>query len=192
MFLLSKSAGLDGIRAASLYAVVSLQRIQGFSMIELLVVVALIALMSAMAVPLMSGASRRAAAFAAQREVAGQIRSARLAAVTGNRTMQVRFSCPAAGEYRVIEMTGDATIDSDTARCWYPWPDTDSTVLPNLDGPVVRLPDGISFGTSQNLQISTTGFITPLSGSSPATIQVTDGFITRQVTASSAGRIRTP
>jgi prepilin-type N-terminal cleavage/methylation domain-containing protein len=169
-----------------------MDRIQGFSLIELLVAVALILIMSASAVPLLSGAFRGSAVFAAQRDVAGQIRSARLAAVTSNRTMQVRFSCPAAGQYRTIEITGDVTIDNDTARCSYPWPDTDPTTPPSLDGPIMGLPEGISFGTTQDLQISTTGLITPLSGSSPATIQVRYDSITRQITVSAAGRIQTP
>jgi prepilin-type N-terminal cleavage/methylation domain-containing protein len=171
---------------------VSTQKTRGFSMIELLITVALISLMSAMAVPLMSGARRRSAVFAAQRDVASQIRTARLSAVTANKVMEVRFGCPDATRYRVIEITGDATIDADTARCSYPWPDFDSTVLPNLDGPIVQLPDGVTFGTTQNLSISTRGLITPLTGSTPATIQVTDGSNTFQVTASAAGRIRTP
>lgn len=164
----------------------------GFSLVELLIAAAVVLIMSASAVPLLSGASRRSAAFSAQRDVAGQIRSARMAAITGNRTMQVRFACPAAGQYRVLEITGDTTIDNDTARCSYPWPDPDTTALPNLDGPPMRLPEGISFGATQNIEISTAGLMAPLSGSAPATIQVTDGSTTLQVTASTAGRIQTP
>ena len=164
----------------------------GFTLVELLITVALISVMTATAVPVMSGAFRRSAVFAAQRDIAGQIRTARLSAVTANKVMQVRFGCPAAGQYRIIEVTGDATIDADTARCSYPWPDADSTVLPNLDGPVVRLPEGVSFGTTQNVSISTRGLVTPMSGSSPATIQVTYGSSTFQVTVSAAGRIQTP
>jgi prepilin-type N-terminal cleavage/methylation domain-containing protein len=164
----------------------------GFSLVELLFTVAIIAIMSALALPVLSGASRRSALAAAQREVAGQIRSARFAAVTANRTMHVRFNCPATGQYRVLEITGDTSIDGDTNRCSYLWPDPDPAVLPNLDGPIMQLPEGITFSATQNLQIGTTGTITPLSGSSPATIQVADGSVTRQVTASAAGRVQAP
>ena len=162
-------------------------------MVELLMTVALVTIISAAAAPLFSGASRRSKQFSAQREVAGQIRTARLSAVTGNKVMQVRFGCPAAGQYRVLEVTGDVTIDSDAARCSYPWPDANGNALPNLDGPVMRLPEGISFGTTQNVEISTRGVITALSGGLPATIQISDGSSTiRQVTASASGRIQTP
>ena len=188
---LRESAPGNGTSVASTGAV-TMRGIRGFSMIELLVTVALVMIASAAAVPLLSGASRRSASFAAQRDVAGQIRTARLAAVTGNKVMQVRFGCPATGQYRVIEITGDATIDADTARCSYPWPDPDAAALPNLDGPIMRLPEGISFGTTQNLAVSTTGQISQLSGSMPVTIQVTNGSTIRQITASAAGRIQTP
>ena len=163
-------------------------------MIELLVTVALVMIASAVAVPLLSGASRRSAGFAAQRGVAGQIRTARLSAVTGNKTMRVIFGCPAAGQYRVIEWTGTPAIDnlSGAVRCAYPWPDQDANALPSLDGPIMRLPEGISFGTTQNLEINTRGQIIQLSGCLPVTIQVTDGSTTRQITASAAGRIQTP
>lgn len=174
-----------------LYPPVPTQKTRGFSLVELLITVALISIMSAMAMPLMSGARRRSQVFAAQRDVASQIRTARLSAVTGNKVMQVRFGCPTTTTYRVIEITGNTTIDNDATRCSYPWPDF-NTALPNLDGPIVHLPEGVSFGTTQNVSISTRGLITPLSGSSPATIQVTDGSSTFSVTASAAGRIRTP
>ena len=163
-------------------------------MVELLITVALVTIASAAAVPLLSGASRRSGLFAAQREVAGQIRTARLSAVTGNKKMRVLFGCPAAGEYRVVEVTGDPAIDTaaDATRCAYPWPDPDSATLPNLDGPRMTLPEGISFGATQNLEVSTLGKVTQLSGSLPVTIQVTDGSTTLQITASAAGRIQTP
>jgi type II secretory pathway pseudopilin PulG len=164
-------------------------------MIELLMTVALVTIASAAAVPLLSGAMRKSGLFGAQRDVAGQIRTARLSAVTGNKKMRVLFGCPAAGEYRVIEVTGLAAIDtaSDAVRCAYPWPpDNDSATLPNLDGPRMRLPEGISFGATQNLEVSTTGTITALSGSVPAQIQVTDGSTTRTIYASASGRIQAP
>ena len=162
-------------------------------MIELLVTVAIVALMSAMAVPVMSGARRRAAVAAAQREVAGQIRAARFAAITSNKIMRVRFACPAAGQYRVIELTGVSSIDTDSNRCSYPWqPDSDPATVPNFDGPIMNLPEGVSFAATQNLEISTRGIVTVTTGSLPGTIQVTDGSSTFTITASASGRIQTP
>jgi prepilin-type N-terminal cleavage/methylation domain-containing protein len=164
---------------------------RGFSLVELMITVALIGIMAAMSIPVLSGARRKAALYSAQRDVAAQIRTARYSAVTGNKVMRVRFNCPSAGRYRVIEVTGNATIDNDTARCSYPWPDFDSANLPDSDGPVVLLPDGISFNATQDLEIDTRGQITPLSGASPATIRVTDGSTISQVTAATSGRVRT-
>jgi len=164
---------------------------RGFSLVELLITVALIGIMAAMSIPVLSGARRRAVVFSAQRDVAAQIRTARFSAVTGNKVMQVRFNCPSTGQYRVIEVTGNTTIDNDTARCSYPWPDFDSSTLPNSDGPVVLLPDGVSFSATQNLSIDSRGQISPLTGSSPAAIRVTDGSTNAQVTASTSGRVRT-
>ena len=185
--------GLFSWHTGCLYRGVSKSRNNGFSMVELLITVALITIASAAAVPLLSGASRKSALFAAQRDIAGQIRTARLSAVTANKVMQVRFGCPAAGQYRAIEITGDSTIDTDLARCSYAWPDSNGTALPNLDGPIMTLPDGISFGSTQNISISTRGVISALSGGLPATIEVSDGSSTvRQITASAAGRIQTP
>ena len=165
---------------------------RGFSLVELLITVALIGIMGAMTVPLLTGARRRSLVYSAQRDVASQIRTARYSAVTGNKVMQVRFNCPSTGQYRVIEVTGTSSIDNDTTRCSYPWPDFDSSTLPNSDGPIVQLPDGVSFSATQNVSISTRGIITPVTGSTPATIQVTDGSNTRSVTAANSGRVQTP
>ena len=164
----------------------------GFSMVDLLVVLGMVGVLAGVAAPLMSGAFRRSVSMGAGRHIAGQIRSARLAAVTANRPMRVRFNCPAAGQYRVLEVTGDGAIDNDANRCSYPYPDTDPNAAPNLDGPIMYLPDGITFSATQDLQISTAGLITPMTGGTPAQIGVTDGLFARQLTVSTAGRIQGP
>lgn len=161
-------------------------------MVELLIVLGMVGVLAATAVPLMSGAFRRSVSMGAGRDIAGQIRSARLAAVTTNRAMRVRFNCPAAGQYRVLELTGNAAIDNDVNRCTYEYPDTNPNAAPNLDGPIMYLPDGISFSATQDLQISTAGLITPLTGATPAVIRVTDGSFARQIAVSTAGRIQGP
>jgi prepilin-type N-terminal cleavage/methylation domain-containing protein len=164
----------------------------GFGLPELLIVCALIAVVSAVTVPFTAGALARYRLNDAARAVAGQIRSARLAAVTGNRAVRVRFNCPGARSYRFVEVTGDPAIDNAADRCSFAWPDLDPNALPNRDGAPMLLPDGISFGPTQDLEVATSGRISPLAGAAPASIQVTNGTETRQITASAAGRIQSP
>lgn len=157
---------------------------------EILLVVALIGILAGIAVPQMLGALDRYRTNSAGREVVAQIRAARLTAVTTNRTMLVRFNCPGARQYRVVEFTGNAVIDNAADRCAAPYPDNDPANAPNLDGPPAYLPDNMTFGAIQDLRISTTGTITPLTGGMPAVIQFTNGVFSGQITVSAAGRVQ--
>jgi prepilin-type N-terminal cleavage/methylation domain-containing protein len=165
---------------------------RGFSLTELIVTTALISVATGMGAPLLSGAAGRSRSYSAMHDIAGQIRTARLAAVSTNRAMRIMFNCPGPGQYRVIEITGLAAIDNDANRCVYPWPDPDPGNLPDNDGPVMLLPQGIDFVATQDLQIDAFGQITPLAGGMPAQIGVTDGTFARQITVSTAGRIQLP
>ena len=151
---------------------------------------ALISVVSSMSVPLLSSAASRSRSYGAMHDIAGQIRTARLAAVSTNRVMRIMFNCPGPGQYRAIEITGVAAIDDDANRCSYPWPDPAPGNLPDNDGPVMLLPQGIDFVATQDLQIDAFGQITPLAGGTPAQIRVTDGTFARQITVSTAGRIQ--
>lgn len=164
----------------------------GISLIEVLIVGALVATVSAIAVPAMGAAMARYRTGSAAREVAGQIRSARLAAVSTNRQMIVRFNCPVARAYRFIEVTGDPAIDDAAlaVRCAFPPADGDPATLPNSDGLPAFLPDTINFGATQDLRITPTGTVTPLTGGMPAVIGVTNGAMARQITVSVAGRVQ--
>lgn len=159
---------------------------------EVLIVVGLVATLTGIAVPSLRLALQRYRTHSAGREVAGVIRAARLAAVTTNRTMIVRFNCPGARQYRFIEFTGNAAIDNAADRCAAAWPDPDPATLPNNDGPPMYLPENISFGAVQGLRIAPTGVITPLTGGMPALIEVTDGSMVGQLTVSAAGRVQLP
>jgi hypothetical protein len=80
--------------------------------------------------------------------------------------MRVRFNCPAAGQFRVVERIGtpyaaDAGDDLDTAaatRCnptTYPFKqtgsDTSRLTKPNNDGPLKYLTDPVTFSTTTGL-----------------------------------------
>ncbi len=168
---------------------------QGFSLIEIMFVVLLLGLLMAVTLPGATAASRRYNLIAATREVAAQVRLARLKAVTANRTIRVRFNCPAEGQYRVVEVVNNAAIDDAADRCsstTYPYPDPNPAALPNLDGPVMVLRGGITFGGVQDLDIAPTGRVTALTGAVPATIRVTNSHETQAVTVSATGRVQMP
>jgi Tfp pilus assembly protein FimT len=163
---------------------------RGASLMEVLVVVAMVATITGIAVPQMLTGLEQYRINSAGRQVAAQIRAARLAAVTANRVMLVRFNCPGPGMYRVVEFTGDPGIDDAADRCSAPWPDQDAATLPNVDGPPAYLQGAITFGATQDLRITTTGSVTPLTGGMPALIEVTNGSIVGQITVSAAGRVQ--
>jgi len=129
-------------------------------MIELLVAVGLVGLMLTVAVPVVRGAVDRLAFQAASRSVGAEIRATRYAAVAKNRSMALRFNCPADGQYRMVELTGNPVIDNAADRCSetaYPYPDTTPNARPDADGPVKRLPPGITFTQSQTLVFTSSG-----------------------------------
>jgi prepilin-type N-terminal cleavage/methylation domain-containing protein len=164
----------------------------GFSLPEILIVLAIFATVSAIAVPQLMGAAERYRTGSAAREVAAQIRAARLAAVTTNRQIIVRFNCPQPRAYRFVEVTGDPAIDNLAlaTRCLVAPPDADPNTLPNADGPISFLPETISFAASQDLRIMPTGSVTPIAGGMPAIISVTNGAMTGQVSVTTSGRVQ--
>jgi prepilin-type N-terminal cleavage/methylation domain-containing protein len=170
-----------------------IRRAAGFSLLEVLVVLAVIGVLGAMAVPTINEGMRRQRLGGAVRQVAQQVSTARLQAVNKNRRMQVRLNCPAAHEFRVVEVTGVSAIDNDPDRCSdavYPYPDLDPAVRPDLDGPTLALPLGVRFGAVQALEIAPRGTVTALTGALPAIIEVTDGVDTRRVRVTAAGQLQ--
>ena len=170
-------------------------RQQGFTLIDIMFVVSLLGVLMAVTVPGATSASRRYHLAAATRGVGAQVRLARLKAVTANRTIRVRFNCPAAGQFRVVEVVNNAAIDNAADRCsstTYPYPDPNPAAQPDLDGPVMVLRGGITFGGVQDLDIDPTGRVTALTGAVPATIGVTNSYDTQNVTVSATGRVQVP
>ena len=184
---------------AAQYRVSKWQRIAGFTLIEVMMVVAVGGILSAVSVPALSGAMRRYGMNTASRMISAEIRAARFTAVAKNRTMRVRFNCPGPGQFRVIEVVGNAGIDNAADRCSetaYPYPDQDPVVAPNADGPIMWMNQGATFGTVQDVQISTRGRIQPVTGcpactvaASPASIGLTNGYETQTITVSVSGTI---
>jgi Tfp pilus assembly protein FimT len=172
----------------------------GFTLTDMLVTVGLIGILATMAVPSVTTAMRMNAVNSAGQMVAATIRSARYTAISTNRTVRVRFNCPSAGAFRIVETTGTA-VDSAANRCNeanYPFPDPNAQALPDVDGPVLHLPGGTSFASARDLEIDTNGRVTPLNGcpacaagTGSATTSITDGGLTRTVTVTVNGRIST-
>jgi prepilin-type N-terminal cleavage/methylation domain-containing protein len=134
-------------------------KVRGFTLIELMLVLAVLGLISAMAIPAVLNTTRQIKLAANARAVERELQGARMKAVRSNRAIRVRFNCPATGQYRMVELLGSkqtpATDDADSraaTRCGYsayPFPDTnqDFFSIPNNDGPIQTLQDGIGFGT---------------------------------------------
>ena len=140
-----------------------LHDVRGFTITELLMVVALISIVAAMAMPLFTSSSAQLRLSNATRAVERELQIARMKAVRANRVMRMRFNCPAAGEYRAVELLGTLNapaVDDDDARAAarcnvtnYPFPDTDPEffAIPNNDGPVQTLPEDVTFGAAQTI-----------------------------------------
>jgi len=137
--------------------------VRGFTLLELLLVVAISAIVAGMGVPALMNSSAQIRLANATRQVERELQQARMKAVRADRIMRVRFNCPAAGQYRIVEVIGTlsvpATDDADAraaVRCGltsYPYPDTDPDyfALPNHDGPLQTLPAGVAFTSVQTI-----------------------------------------
>jgi Tfp pilus assembly protein FimT len=139
----------------------------GYTLIEVLMVGAVAMIVAAAAVPQVAAGLRRYALNNASQQVASTIRAARYAAVSKSTTLRIRFNCPAAGQYRVVEVTGTGGIDQASDRCSntaYPFPDPTTGALPDNDGPVLVVPAGTAFGAVEDMEISAEGRVTALTG----------------------------
>jgi prepilin-type N-terminal cleavage/methylation domain-containing protein len=134
-------------------------KVRGFTLLELMLVLAVLGVISSMAIPAVLNTMREIKLAANARAVERQLQGARMKAVRSNRAMRVRFNCPTTGQYRMVELLGTrqtpATDDDDSraaTRCGYsayPFPDSSQEFfsIPNNDGPIQTLQDGIGFGT---------------------------------------------
>jgi prepilin-type N-terminal cleavage/methylation domain-containing protein len=162
--------------------------VRGFSLVEMVLVVAIIAIVSGLAVPQILSSSRQMKLSAAARQVERELQTARMKAVKSNRPMRVRFNCPTAKQYRSVELLGSpqtpAANDADSsaaARCSttnYPYPDNDPEffAIPNNDGPLQTLPLELNFGSVQTIEFWPDGSAHAQSGTTnPWPVVGTDG-----------------
>jgi prepilin-type N-terminal cleavage/methylation domain-containing protein len=162
----STACSVDGMRSS-----------RGFTLFELLIV---LALLSAVAIPTIQESVRRNSVWTASEAIGTQIRQARLKAISRNKSFRLRFDCPAVGQFRILEVTGNSTIDNATTRC---------STQQTHDSGVYAMPVRVAYGTPPTLTVDSRGNFTS-SGSIPATITVTyGGYSSRALTVSATGQI---
>ena len=133
----------------------------GFTLVDMLVTLAVFVVLAGAAVPALRDVTGSLRLGSALRDVERELQTARLKAVTSNRPIRVRFNCPAAGQFRMVELIGTPAApdarDAAANRCsptTYPYPVTNMNALtrPNHDGPVRLLGTGVSFVASQTVE----------------------------------------
>jgi Tfp pilus assembly protein FimT len=149
-----------------------LRNSDGFQITDVLMTLAVVATVSAVAVPQAVNVVDQLRLGMAERDVERELQFARLKAVATNRPMRVRFDCPAAGQLRAVELIGTPAApdakdaDSYTTRCTettYPYRPTgaDQSRLsrPNNDGPVRFLQNSTTFTAKQTLEFWPNGTV---------------------------------
>jgi prepilin-type N-terminal cleavage/methylation domain-containing protein len=139
-------------------------RHEGFSLVELMIVVALVATMAAMVVPSVQGAMQQYELLTSGQQVVSTIRAARVQAVSRNQVLKVRFDFPAARQYQVVDAV-DAAVGL---------PQT----LPGTQ---------ITFGAFTDVQFTTAGRI-----AAPIVVNLTNGTAAqnRIINVSASGQVR--
>ncbi|MBI4888900.1 MAG: prepilin-type N-terminal cleavage/methylation domain-containing protein [Acidobacteria bacterium] len=135
----------------------------GFTLIEALIVVALIGVMAAIAAPAVTAGIDRYTILSAGQQVVSTIRTARVQAVATNMILVVRFDYPDTGQYQIVDASNAAI------------------------GGVKTLASGISFsdGTT-DVQFTTSG------RANATTVVVTNGTADydRTITVSISGQVK--
>ena len=163
------SCYLPGVRSQS-----------GFTLIEMLIAVGLVGILAAVAVPVMIESSARNSLWTGSELVGAQLRQARLKAISRNTTFQIRFNCPAAGQFRSLVMTGTPLIDDAVDRC--------SQTRP-FDSGVQTLPLNVTSTPANTIQVTGRGIVSVVGAAVPHTLSVSYGANTRTLVISATGQI---
>lgn len=179
----------------------------GFTLVDVICTVAVFALLAGISVPAFQNVTEGYKLGQTLREVERELQAARLKAVTANRPLRVRFNCPVAGQYRTVELIGTpsapATEDDASNRCQestYPSPAADNNPLtrPNHDGPMRRLPTGITFGTADTLEFWPDGTVHqqqgatlpwPVVGVAGTSVTVVKSNVIKRIEVNGVGKI---
>lgn len=152
---------------------------RGFTLLEALVVIGIIGVLGAAALPVMFDSNNRNAVWTTSEQIGSQVRQARLRAITTNTSYQVRFNCPAARQYRLLIVDGNI---NDADRC---------TQYKPQDSGVYTTPASVTFGNPPSLQVNGRGQYSIVGvGALPLTVSVahSNGH-TRTMTISITGQI---
>jgi len=146
----------------------------GFSLIDMMMAVAIGAIVCAVAIPSASRTINALRLNAATRDLERELQFARLKAVSTNRTMRVRFNCPVAGQFRTVEVMGNTTVDNPLARCSltgypYPGPLDSDPATPFNDGPLRILHPSMIVNTME-IQFSPRGTASTVSSGTVSAI----------------------
>jgi prepilin-type N-terminal cleavage/methylation domain-containing protein len=139
-------------------------RERGFTLIEILIVTALIGVLGAMTVPAIAAGMERYEVLSATQQVASTIRTARFQAVGKNMILHIRFNFPDDGDYQIVD-------DDDAAVGGVQILDDDITVSGDVD---------IEFTTSGRLNAASAQTVTVSNG---------DEEFDRTITVSTSGRV---
>jgi prepilin-type N-terminal cleavage/methylation domain-containing protein len=152
---------------------------RGFTLLEAIIVMGMIGVLGAMALPVMFDSNNRNAVWTASEQIGSQVRQARLKAITRNTSFQVRFNCPAARQYRLLVVDGDI---NDVDRC---------DQYKEHDSGVFTVPTNITFGNPPSLQVNGRGQYSIVGvGALPLTVSVThSNGHSRAMTISITGQI---
>lgn len=155
---------------------------RGYTLIELLIVLGLIGVITAISVPVFMESSARSGLWTGSEQIGSTIRQARMKAISQNTTYRVVFNCPTADTLRSLIVTGNATIDNAANRC-------DQTVTG--DSGTIDLPPSVTYtpGTATMLEINGRGNFTVTGDAIPLTIEVNYGSTLRTLTVSPTGQI---